>query len=349
MKKPIDILGKYDIILFDMDGVVTSEQQYWNSSALTAHEYINSDVYYGDRKLAPADIGLMRGHIAEIRNQLFCNDDTIRLLKERGVNSNWDLTYLTIAAALLLRQNDKVVRFNRVHSYLSELNMNAFEMYDFIGKELAEQLGLPLEVTRRNGELWIGAVSCFQEWYLGDELFKKINGREPLTYGKRGFINDELPLHDLDRITEFLETLHNSGKTLGVGTGRIFYEIEMPFNRWDIMKYFDPNRLICYSDIEAAEAKLSGVTLSKPHPYMFLKGVFGKDYPDADIVSGNYDKEELRRALVVGDAGADILAAQAAGIDFAAVLTGVSGENARQYFVDNNADYIFSDVLELVQ
>ena len=34
-------LDKYDTVIFDMDGVITSEQNYWNCAALTVWEYLN--------------------------------------------------------------------------------------------------------------------------------------------------------------------------------------------------------------------------------------------------------------------------------------------------------------------
>ena len=53
--------------------------------------------------------------------------------------------------------------------------------------------------------------------------------------------------------------------------------------------------------------------------------------------------------LIVGDAGADILAAKAMGADFCAVLTGVQGERARPYFEKLNAEYILNSVLEFTE
>ena len=78
---------------------------------------------------------------------------------------------------------------------------------------------------------------------------------------------------------------------------------------------------------------------------MFLKALYGTDYDDLRLYRGDYDPEPIRRTLVVGDAGSDILAAKAMGADFLAVLTGVSGERARSYFEEIGAEYILPNVL----
>ena len=97
-----------------------------------------------------------------------------------------------------------------------------------------------------------------------------------------------------------------------------------------------------------AEKKLNG-TFTKPHPYMFLKALYGTDYDDKKLIDGNYNKNKIKTTLVVGDAGADILAAQAMGADFCAVLTGIQGEKARKYFENLKAAYILNSVLDFVE
>ena len=53
------------------------------------------------------------------------------------------------------------------------------------------------------------------------------------------------------------------------------------------------------------------------------------------------------RCLVVGDAPSDMMSAQAGGFKFAAVLTGISGEDGRKYYEDNNSYMILDSVLDL--
>ena len=60
---------------------------------------------------------------------------------------------------------------------------------------------------------------------------------------------------------------------------------------------------------------------------MFLKALYGTDYSNKRIVDGDYDKAKIKTTLVVGDAGADILAAQTMGADF---LCGAYGNTRRE-------------------
>ena len=80
-----------------------------------------------------------------------------------------------------------------------------------------------------------------------------------------------------------------------------------------------------------------------------MKALYGTDYDDKRLVSGDYDKSKIAGTLVVGDAGADILAAKAMGADFCAVLTGIQGEKGREYFEENGAEYILPSVIDFLE
>ena len=68
---------KYDNILFDLDGVITSEQNYWTIAALTVWEWI----YDGDK----ISIDYMSENAIAIREMVMCSDRMIGLLKNKGV------------------------------------------------------------------------------------------------------------------------------------------------------------------------------------------------------------------------------------------------------------------------
>ena len=78
-------LDKYDTVIFDMDGVITSEQNYWNCAALTVWEYMHRN------RGIDIDAAQCMEQLSEIRKKVFCDDKIITELKARGVNSNWDL------------------------------------------------------------------------------------------------------------------------------------------------------------------------------------------------------------------------------------------------------------------
>ena len=198
----------------------------------------------------------------------------------------------------------------------------------------------------RNGELWRDMRDCFQEWFLGDELFSETFGKQPKTPGKPGLIKSEQPIIPMDKLKTMLTELSET-KRVCTGTGRPYNELISPLSQWGITGLFAPDGLSNYDHVAAAEAR-TGKTLTKPHPYMFLKALYGTDYDDIKLINGDYDRSAIKKALVVGDAGADILAAHAMGADFCAVLTGVQGKAARGYFEELGAEYILDSAAELI-
>lgn len=328
MIKAASFLKKYNTVLFDMDGVITSEQAYWDAAALSVYEYLNNDINAANA-MANKD---------KIRKAVFLNDKTVQYLKNIGVNSNWDVAYVVLSAALMLDvKND----FKAVYKYLKCLDLSAPELYEHIGEK--SLLG------KRGADGYKALVYTFQEWYLGDKLFAEKWHKNPRLTGKKGLLRHERPIISLTDIKCVLAALFNSGLSLGIGTGRVNFEAELPLEQWEIEKYFDKNKIITYTEVLNAEKKTGAFPLAKPHGYTFLKGMLGKDFDDKKITAGIFDKSKASEVLVVGDAGADILSAKAAGMDFAAVLTGISGHDAKEYFLTNEAEYIFNDINGLVE
>lgn len=333
MAKLKPFLDKYEVILFDMDGVITSEQHYWNSAALTVYEMLESSCYFGSKdfdKLAASK------NFKKIRETVFCRDKTIALLKDKGVNSNWDLGYVVVCVALILKTTSD---FEAVYRYIETLGDNILYEYDKLAHLTAEATGRPFSWSRRLGELWTQQQKVFQQYYMGDDEIP-------------GLIQSEVPLIDLDRLRVILSSLCQAGKQLGYGTGRPAVEVERPLVSWDVLHFFSQKRRVSYDTLFHAEARLSkmgrNVQLTKPHPYMFLQGLYGLDYPPEKLLEEDFDKSAIEKLLVVGDAGADILAAQAMGADFCAVLTGVSGKAARPYFESIGSTYILNSVEDMI-
>ncbi len=335
-----DFLDKYDTVIFDMDGVITSEQNYWNSAALTVREYLTSKKYFGAQDICATE---MSGDAVKIRSEVFRDDEIISEFKSRGVNSNWDLGYVTVLTALTIGSAEP----EKILTYVKGLSENILDEYDSLAISAADAIGKEKKYTERNGELWRGMRDCFQEWFLGDEIFERQYGREPNESGKPGLLHREQPIIPMDKLKTLLYKLSLS-KRVCTGTGRPYAELITPLKAWDVEKYFAANGLCSYDDVAAAEKELNKTALTKPHPYMFLKALYGTDYDDKRIISGDYDRSAIGRTLVVGDAGADILAAKAMGADFCAVLTGVTGEKARDYFEDLGAEYILPSAADLL-
>lgn len=332
-------LDKYDTVIFDMDGVITSEQNYWNCAALTVWEYLKWNRDGGNS----IDTEWAERHVKEIRSSVFYNDEVISVLKSKGVNSNWDLGYVTVLLAWICGGKDYDGNFADVLSLAKTLPDNILNAYDELAKKASDRTGFDYDWTRRNNLMWQTMHELFQEWFLGDELI----GNRSMHGKKSGLLNNEQPIVDKKQLAEILALLCEN-KRVCTGTGRPYIEMIQPLTDWGIKRYFAKDGLCNYDNVIDAEKALH-ITLTKPHPYMFLKALYGTDYDDKKLIDGNYNKDKIKTTLVVGDAGADILAAQAMGADFCAVLTGIQGEKARAYFEKLKASYILNSVLDFAE
>lgn len=335
-------LQRYDTIVFDMDGVVTSEQNYWNSAALTAWEYCRSKNYYGTEKICPEE---WMKQVSSIRSNVFCGDELIRVLKEKGVNSNWDLGYVVFCLSRILKTD----RFEAVLEEANKLDGNILGEYPMLAQKMASALGGTPEDYSRSSAFWNQMQRCFQEWFLGQELYNKTYGEVPKQAGKSGLLLKEEPIIPLEQLTAVFAGLFRAGKRICVGTGRPGCEIEAPLKNWGLLQYIAPDGFIHYDHVAEAEKELQMQVLTKPHPLMFLKAVYGEGYQNSRLLAQDYETQKIEKTLVVGDAGADILAAQTMGADFCAVLTGITGAAARPYFEDLGAAYIIKDIRDLLE
>lgn len=343
----LSLFKKYDTVLFDMDGVITTEQMYWNVTALTIYEMLHSKNYYGDDEF---DVVLAQKNMKKIRKDVLLDDKIISYVKNIGVNSNWDLVYLVLGGALILNTKDD---FEAVFSYIRSLDASTvFTLYDEHAKRLSDSTDLSVSYCTRLNSFWKECTDVFQEWFLGSKVYYNEFGKSPVEFNKPGLSSCEEPLVDIKYIHSLLGQLSEAGKRIGIGSGRPAIEVAGPLDSWDIRKYFTPDAIIDYTLLTNAEKRLNksgmNVNLVKPHPYMFLKGIFGTGYCDEKILSGDYDKEKCKKALVIGDAAADMYSAFSAGCDFLAVLTGISGKSAKAFFEKENATYIFEDITKLI-
>ncbi len=326
-------LDKYSTVIFDLDGVITDESVYWDAAALVVYQELNAKELFRDA----VDISYYMSNIKNIRKEVFVDDKLIAVLKNKGVNSNWDLTYVTLGIALILNTKD----FTKVLEYAENMDQDVFKEYDILARRLEEKLGIP---SSRSSKFWDKLKMRFQEWILGDELFKNLYGYEVSQKGKPGILMTEEPLLT-DRFKDVLKELKAQGKRLCTATGRVFEEVEPPLTRFGVYEYFAKDGICNFNDVTRVQKEF-GVAVTKPHGYMCLKALYGTDFSDKDILDGNYDKEMLKTALMVGDAGADILCAKSAGIDFCAVLTGVTGKAGKAFFEEIGADYIIDSILD---
>ncbi|WP_047152015.1 HAD family hydrolase [Aneurinibacillus tyrosinisolvens] len=368
-------------ILFDVDGVLLSEERYFDASALTVWEMLYSPRYLGLQgdsfEPAPAEAVIRR-----VRGEVFDKDNVLNFVKTRGINANWDMVYLAFSYQLIrllavLHETapEKVeellqAQINRdaLHRIREMANGTPFTVqYDaFVPdfekgtaekqalllylNEIAEQkTGIKTDIFSRSSELWDLCQETFQEWYLGDRLIVESIGRKAYQEGKKGFLDDEIPIIAPEKMAEVLSELKSRGYTLGIGTGRPRIETVEPLRAMGLLQYFDENRVVTASDVLEAEKKYpERAPLAKPQPFCYIKGMLGMDKEDADCFALALPIENGAEILVVGDSVADYMAARSIGCKFAATLTGLTGEEAREKFEELQADYILNDMTEIL-
>lgn len=327
-----DFIGYKDII-FDLDGVITQEERYWDAAALAVFEALCI------KEKKPCSVSLMYDRMADIRKQIFFNDKLLCLMKARGVNANCDLAYVTFCLLLPRGVEGSEELFFEIEQ---APHMTAFALYEEGARRAAEALSLSEKSCMRGGSLWQDFCDFYNTWLLGSDIFRERFKKEPFGEDKQPLLLTEEPLLAPKLLKETLQALSRAGIRLGVATGRLRADCMHPLTTAGVLSLFDPNGFITYDDVLLAEQQ-TGASLTKPSPWMFQKALFGSDFPDARILSEDYDKERIQTTLIVGDAGADMAAAIAMGADFCAVLTGAHGKNGRPLF-EKDARFILNDV-----
>lgn len=366
-------------ILFDVDGVLLSEERYFDASALTVWEMLISSNYLA---LSPEKFktDYSDKEIEEIRNVVFENDKILKFQKSRGLNANWDMIYLSFAHQLIhLLSQIKEYEIENIrkwcqapinhktlleiggvlNNYSVELDFGLFvkeferseatkqELLDYLNVLTFEKLGVETSSFQK-GELWSVCEHVSQEWYVGDANIIASTGKPSVQKGKKGFLVNETTLAPKEDIGKLFQFLTASGIEIGIGTGRPELETIQPFQHLDWLKHFDVSRIVTADDVAKAEQELpEGKSLSKPHPYTYILGLHRKDLSVQECLNTPLPIKDGDSVLIVGDSLADLLAARQMGCQFAAVLTGLSGKDARGEFKKHKADYILDSVLDL--
>src|SRR5437762_11344030 len=90
-----------NVIVFDLDGVITSEEAYWVTAGLVLHELLFSPRYFG---LVPTDCQAYEPPMPEEYEQVAhatLPKAVILKLKARSINSNWDTCYVAACICLV--------------------------------------------------------------------------------------------------------------------------------------------------------------------------------------------------------------------------------------------------------
>jgi len=285
-----------NLIIFDLDGVITSEEAYWDAAGLTLHEisYSQRLWHLNERELGSDGLYHPANTAGESRrvSRAALPISEILAYKARAINSNWDTCYAAVCLRLvsLLAQisdlpallplrpwDDAWLAVFRDHlasnqgravtlplpAPVGTLELPVFQGYaglDLVNRfdsYASETLGCPIyNVFSRHSPFWIYCQDIFQEWYLGDELYAQRYGHAPAQLGKPGCIYFEQPLLPVERVRKALHMLHDDGYILGFATGRVRQEAFYPLERYSLLQYFDESHICTYDYVERAEAEL---------------------------------------------------------------------------------------------
>ncbi len=250
------------LIVFDLDGVITSEAGYWETA----------------RK------GLLEiaGPQAEIPQ------DFIYWVKNHAVNHNWDLAFVALSA-----QNN-FAPFRAERERIS-------------GKDLM--------------------ASCpgyrSEPWRRCHEVCQRIQDSLPP------------PVEVLLDARPMFEALR-SRYAFAVATGRPKPEALSPLAAAELLRYFDPGRIVTHDDVVEAERANPGQSFGKPNPFILHRAMRGVAASDT---------------VFVGDTLSDVQAGARAGVRTIGVLTalppGEYREARRRILAEAGCETILDSILEL--
>ena len=323
------------ILIFDLDGVILSERDYWRVADATVQGLAGELSLFQETPAVGPALGVIP--LAVIDG-----------LKSRGVNSNWDLTVALLMAVLALglrRQTPQAQRAIVTAEHDWAGNASLWQPVGWHGEELEALFA----------DLWsvIGQAS-------GHEVLPAISNSLPIPGGtilsKTAFSRFQRELARLDPapvsivplppLRDALTAAAAAGFVLGVATGRPKVEAISALDHLGLTRLFDPSRLITFDAVAAAQRRLGGAPLGKPHPYCLLQAA----YPECDAVALCGMAAESRPwRTYIGDAGSDLACAQAAGAQSWMVLSGcadpASADERRRVFLAGGATRVDPDVL----
>ena len=373
-------------VIFDIDGVLLSEERYFDVSALTVWEILYSPSYMGltaeQEDFDP--VSVTEGQIASCRNIVWGHDELLSWLKARGINSNWDMVHADLITVLWIMGETYQKRSDGERL---DLTFHTPEDVKKAGKEL---MGLPIpkaeEVLKKwedtvpqgmqgeevihylakamentfahgapwaelRSDFWKIHTEAFQAWYLGDDCFISLMHHVPYSSGKPGFLMREVPLAPQSAIKSLFIRLKEMGYELGIATGRAREEMEIPFKMFHWYEEFDPQYMATASDAVESAAMLGGPVLDKPNGFIFSCAIFGRDRNHYEAYSQERMKPSAQdRVYVCGDSYSDVIGSHRAGASCIGILTGLEGKDAIPMFEKEGVPYVekVTDILKLI-
>ena len=355
-------LNMLSLLVFDLDGVVTSETGYWETARqavlhlLTDSDQLGLEFADGIRDFEEL---IPPGIIARVKN--------------RAVNSNWDLAFVALCLHILqvidaLAGRDAFPMeltadapfaalksctrsFPSTENHLADIE-SLFDQLLHLqprlnGVELLEHFRVVAE-TRLRG---LGDVLKYRGelWELCHETCQKIEDRKRETSNGAEAV---LPVEVLRQT--FARLVETNRFTLAVATGRPRQEAIAPLREMGLLQYFDSQRIVTLDDVTQAEQEMAtssnvSPSFGKPHPFALRKAIEPQQSV-RHLVEAPLD--DYSHVAFIGDTASDVIAAQRAGVFSIGVLTGVTGgdsfRNERAaILVEAGSSLVLPDVAQL--
>src|SRR5947209_936120 len=119
---------KIDTLIFDMDGVITTEEKYWACARLALWELVTHTLSI------PYAFGDPIHDVAA--REAVTPDSLIYALKGRAVNSNWDICYILACLYISGLPNIKVLLASSVDEILASIHEQIAVQLRSDGKEI---------------------------------------------------------------------------------------------------------------------------------------------------------------------------------------------------------------------
>jgi len=245
--------------------------------------------------------------------------DQVQMFKNAGgFNNDWELTY---AAALYLLAHGRGLKIG-LQSFTDEIALNegGLTAAEAVVEEALSEADM--EAVREEWQQ-TALKDVFQQLYLGETLYRKLEDGEP-DMETAGFIYDEEPLITTEALGDILERFE-----VGILTGRPAAEADIAINRVGL-EDLDGEHVFTRDDWEG----------SKPEPDALLELA---DRLDAESLVFVGDSLDDVRTAVNANQGDDDRQYFAIGV----LSGGLSGEEGRIEFELEGADEVVEDVNEL--
>ncbi len=221
---------KSTAVLFDIDNVlIDTRTSYLDAIRWTIEIYLTHDKIPLfaplDRKSSP---------------YLLSSDDIEAFKLLGGFNDDWDCCY-----GLLVYLLNLPVQKRTLQALKEKINIQAFAE-----KTTARPLGVS-GITRMLGRptaVMIEKISrIFQEVYLGKDLFREVERKNPIYWKKLGLIHNEKLIFK----KSLLAQLTKKGITLGIATGRPRFEAVYILKHFGVLDFFQAMTTI--DEVKSAE------------------------------------------------------------------------------------------------